>query len=124
VTSLESILTEARAKIFWGEEPKSVQGLLVASGVANEAQAKALVGEYVRERNKSARAEGLKRIIIGGVMIAISGLLLWGYFLLRIPHYIGHKAAYLFAVPAVLGLAKLSKGITQLINPALKRGAY
>jgi hypothetical protein len=67
----DKIISEARARIIWGESSSSVCDYLTSEGVsAVEAEAK--IKEFKLERSKEIRKIGLKNIFIGAVITGIS----------------------------------------------------
>jgi hypothetical protein len=68
-TEPNTILSEARAKIIWGESPSSVRDDLISHGLSS-AEADAKIKEFKVERNATIRKVGLKSTIIGAVLVA------------------------------------------------------
>jgi hypothetical protein len=61
---------EARAKIMWGDDPKKVASFLRSEGLSFE-EANSMVQELFVERAKTVRAEGFKKMIIGGALVLV-----------------------------------------------------
>jgi uncharacterized membrane protein HdeD (DUF308 family) len=55
---------EARAKISWGDPPKSVMGYLMVNGFSRD-EAMQLVNDMFAERAKTIRKNGIKKIFMG-----------------------------------------------------------
>jgi hypothetical protein len=110
----DNTISEARAKIIWGESSLSVRDFLVASGM-DSAGADKKVREFNLERNRELRKIGFRDILIGTVVIGIAG----------IPFYIEYHLNFFnrfiaVVFPAVLyGLWKLAIGTIYLVRPQL-----
>jgi hypothetical protein len=72
----KQLFFEARAKIIWGEPAAAVRSFLVASGIS-EAEAEARIKEFLIERNVEIRKIGLKKVLIGFAILAVSGFFLF-----------------------------------------------
>ena len=101
---------EARAKIWWGNEPAEVLSFLRVQGIAPN-EAKALVDSLVAERTSSIRKKGIKKIFqgLGCMLLPVVGLplLLGGYL-------------YFWAITvlfAIYGLVQFLKGLLMFIAP-------
>ena len=112
------ILTNARAKITWGDSAASVRDYLIDHGVS-AAEADAMIKQLVRERNADIRAIGIRRILIGAPLIFISILFIW--YLINDEQTIYHRTTYrgvgLFVLLGLYGLWKLIHGLIFLIRP-------
>lgn len=115
----ELIAVEARAKIMWGESPEKIRAYLMSKNVG-EKDAAALLDEIVSERAASIRADGLKKIWLGGVFVAAPIVY---YFVTHL--YVGYWSLKFFAaliVLAAVGIAKLTSGISMVLRPRAVRG--
>jgi hypothetical protein len=65
-------LSEARAKIIWGEPPAAVRDYLLQKGLSPEA-ADAKVREFVRERNAEIRLCAVQKILLGSALLIFAG---------------------------------------------------
>jgi hypothetical protein len=78
----DAILTEARARIAWGEDPTLVRRGLETHGMT-PAEAEGAVAEFVGVERQETRARG-KLQLRGGALLAFAGLcvsLYYGYFI-------------------------------------------
>ena len=73
----ETIATEARAKIVWGEPAQQVIEFLLTKEVS-QPEARAFVEQLVSERSLEIRREGVRRIWTGAALT----LLPVGYYLI------------------------------------------
>ena len=115
----EQLITEARAKIIWGEDAKSVHDYLTSKGMPGP-EADEQIKAFNQERYQEIRKMGVKNTLIGAVLTAVSGSLI--YLLLATPE--GHqwstssgKALGVLMLGAGYGFWKLTKGITYLVRP-------
>ena len=115
----ETVMTEARARIIWGESSRSVRDFLVSNGIS-DAEADAKIREFSLERNAEIRGLGLRSILVGTGLIGAAGVMFWirvwliNYGIL----YIG--LAKYYAVVGVMGLYgiwRLAKGIFYFVRP-------
>jgi hypothetical protein len=68
--SREQVEHEARAKIFWGDEPETVVRFLMLNKIDPE-EASEIVEDLVRERIANVRGIGVKKIVVGTGMIIV-----------------------------------------------------
>lgn len=111
-----SILTEARAKIIWGEPASSVRSFLVSNGMS-DADTDAKIKEFVEERNVVIRKIGIKNILIGLLLLVASGI---GFYSVtqHVPTtYYQAKGFAVIVIAAFYGLWKLINGIFRLVRP-------
>jgi hypothetical protein len=112
----DKCMTQARARIIWGEASSSVREFMVSNGIS-VAVADAELGEFEAERSRELRRIGLGNVLIGIVLTGAAGFTL--YLALPIASAlsgtIGALAIVLLA--GVYGLSKLVKGITYLVRP-------
>lgn len=115
----EPIAIEARAKIMWGESPEKVRDYLMSKSVG-EKDAALLLEEVIAERAASIRSDGLKKIWHGSAFVAAP----IAYYV--VTHlWIGYWSLKFFAgliVLAVIGLAKLTSGISMVLKPRAVHG--
>jgi hypothetical protein len=114
--NLEGSIVEARARIMWGESSSSVHEFLTSNGIsAGDADAK--IKELLIERNAEIRRLGIRRILIGSVLIGAPGILLYALFAhSNVGIGVGRTCAFLI-LAALYGLWKLADGIFFLIRP-------
>lgn len=109
---------EARAKISWGDSPKSVTTYLMMQGFSAQ-DATDMVQDMYAERTKTIRANGIRKIFIGCGLICVpiaAGL----YFL-----SVGYVPLKLFAVTIMVGLYGcwlVFKGIFMVAAPKMESG--
>jgi zinc transporter ZupT len=72
----DNIITEARARIVWGEASSSVRDFLIANGVP-VLETGARLEEFQRERRRELRRIGLRNVLIGVVLAAAAGVALY-----------------------------------------------
>ena len=61
---------EARAKIFWGDEPQAVFTYLLGQGISYE-EAQTLVDSMLEERVLALRGIGFRKILKGAALMAV-----------------------------------------------------
>jgi|ERR1017187_840490 hypothetical protein len=115
----EKLITEARAKIIWGEPAESVRDFLTSNGMAGP-EADEQIKAFNLERNREIRKMGIKDTLIGAVLTGISGGLI--YFMLtrsEMPHFTTRagKGLGVLMLGAGYGLWKLVNGIVYLVRP-------
>ena len=122
-TEPNSILSEARARIIWGESASSIRDFLTSHGVS-ETDADAKLKEFKAERNATLRRLDIKNTIIGGVILSASVILLCVAF--RHPNMVRTSGTSIKRVGANLGMLifcifyglwKLVNGIIYLVRP-------
>jgi hypothetical protein len=114
--SQEKIMTEARARIIWGDSAASVREYLVSNGISN-AVADAKLAEFNLERNHELRRMGFRNLVVGLLLTGASGVTLW----IAMPHGaatsgIVRSLAFVL-MSGCYGLWKLWTGIVYLILP-------
>ena len=111
-------LSEARAKIIWGEPPSAVRDYLLQKGLS-PAEADAKVGEFVRERNAEIRLCAIQKILLGVVLLLFAGGC--AYFLCTVRRLSalmsGGKDFGMILLAGFYGLWKLVDGIIYFIRP-------
>ena len=115
----EKLITEARAKIIWGEDAESVREYLASNGMPGP-EADEQIKAFNHERNLEIRKKGIKDTLIGAVLTGVCGGLI--YFMLtasEIPHSStsSGKALGALMLGAGYGLWKLVNGIIYLVRP-------
>jgi hypothetical protein len=122
VEKVDNILTEARARIIWGESCESVLDFLTTNGFSAD-DARAHVGRFHAERTAEVRKIALRNVLVGG---GLSGAMVLMFFLVfKHPdnlgtHVAGHiagKGIAVFVVGGVYGFWKLIDGLIDLIRP-------
>jgi hypothetical protein len=117
-TEPNTILSEARAKIIWGEPPSSVRDYLVSHGLSS-AEADAKIKEFNVERNATIRKVGLKNTIMGAALVLVTGWICYVY--CKNPKFDWNRYALRNIATIVLvglyGCWKLINGIIYLVWP-------
>jgi hypothetical protein len=116
----DDVITEARARITWGEPSSSVRCFLIASGIS-ETEANARIKELNLERNQEIRRIGIKDACIGAALIGGAAVLfcLW---LKGAHHGISNstragKGLGILILMGIYGISKLIKGLFHLFRP-------
>jgi uncharacterized membrane protein YbhN (UPF0104 family) len=109
-------ISEARARIIWGEPSSSVRDFLISNGIS-DLVADAKLKEFELERNRELRKIGLRNALIGILLTGAAGITLY----IALPHG-SVTSGFLQALAVVLmagvyGLLKLGKGVIYLICP-------
>lgn len=104
----EPLITDARAKIVWGEPVPAVMEFLQKKGVGRT-EAQALLAELVSERSREIRRIGLRKLWTGLPLILLP--LAYDFFI----RVTGHGRAKLYAVFFVAGAYGLFRAIDGLI---------
>ena len=115
----EKLITEARAKIIWGEDAESVRVFLTSNGMSGP-EADEQIKTFNRERSREIRKMGIKNTLIGAVLTSVSGT--WIYYLLTEPasDYWSNRSGRglgILMLGAGYGLWKLVNGIIYLLRP-------
>ncbi len=115
----EKLITEARAKIIWGEPAESVRYFLTSNGMSG-AEADEQIKAFNLERNREIRKKGIKYTLIGAALTGVSGGLI--YLLLAKSenyHWSSRSGRGLgvLMLAGGYGLWKLVNGIIYLVRP-------
>lgn len=114
-------ITEARARIIWGEPSSSVRDFLVSNGVTDTI-ADTKIREFIVERNAEIRRLGIRSILIGITLVVASGGLVayWmaTYGARIVVEWQFTRAAFIFlALIGLYGVWKLLRGVIRLVRP-------
>jgi hypothetical protein len=72
----DALISEARARVIWGEPACSVRSFLISKGFpATEAEAR--IEDWKDERKAELRNIGIRRMLIGGLLVLGAGTCLW-----------------------------------------------
>jgi hypothetical protein len=116
----DKLITEARARIIWGEELSSVRDFLISNGMP-EMDANTKIREFSLERNREIRGIGLKNTVVGVALILGAGIVICLFFNYGHSHRgTGSSYGIIIGSPVVAafyGLWKLMKGIIYLVRP-------
>jgi hypothetical protein len=128
----DTVLSEARARIIWGETPLTVREFLVARGVSR-AVAEAQVQEYVHERNREIRGIGMRSLLEGVLLTGVAGgVLYWistwvfppgGGRVYGLEGRVLSLGMIFLAAIGLYGLWKLAKGIVYVVRPQSEQGS-
>lgn len=117
-----SRLTEARARIIWGDPPNDVVQWLVSKG-DSPVSAEAAVRSWRRERADEIRRMGLRDLLLG-VPLAVAGTAGCVESLRPGLRYTdSHEIFAGAALMAVIGAWRVLKGIGRIIEGAAARGS-
>jgi len=121
----DKLISEARAKIIWGESSSSVRAYLITNAIS-ETDADAAIREFNQERNAEIRRRGIKNILIGLPLVVAAGIPLC--LIYRSPSdgsfKIGTgKLVGLLCLAGFYGLWKLVNGIFNLVRPQSEEGS-
>ena len=122
----DKIVSEARARIIWGESISSVRAFLVSNGIS-DADADARIQEFVLERNREIRSIGIRSVLVGVLLVGSAGGVLYGIGTWTLPpgaarvYGLGGRGiitgVVALAAIALYGLWRLVKGVLDLVRP-------
>src|SRR3981081_3486960 len=69
----DQAISEARARIIWGEAPSSVHDFLFSSGIESTV-ADTKLEEFGLERNRELRRIGIRSLLIGMLVTGMAGI--------------------------------------------------
>src|SRR2546422_156160 len=72
----DKVISDARARIIWGESFSSVRGFLISNGISDTV-ADVKIKEFVLERNREIRSIGVRSILVGGLLTGAAGSVLY-----------------------------------------------
>ena len=114
----EQVITEARARIIWGESALLVREFLVSNGLsATDADSK--IEGFCAERCLEIRRDGRRQTFIGATLIFLAGIMFYPcYSYFDSSTYLGGvRIIAVFAIVGLFGLWKLTKGVIYLARP-------
>ena len=120
----DTLITEARARIIWGESPSSVRDFLTTNGFS-PTEADVQIKNFRSERNAEIRKIGFRNALIGAALIAGAGIVLYLSFKYLSAHNTGYYGSQrgvggiigLSLIGVFYGLWKLVNGIVDLVRP-------
>jgi hypothetical protein len=117
----EQAISEARAKIIWGEPCSSVRGFLVSNGIPSDT-ADTKIRQFVAERSAEIRRLGMRSIFIGAtLLVASSGLVVYwaaAYGASILTGWQFTRAALtILVLIGLFGVWKLLRGVIYLVAP-------
>jgi hypothetical protein len=110
----DQAITEARARIIWGESPASVRDFLVSSGIESVV-ADTKLEEFSLERNRELRRIGIRSILIGMLVTGIAGIPIF----IALHLHTFNRALAVVMLGVLYGVWKLAIGSIYLICPQL-----
>ena len=119
--SADQVITEARARIIWGEPSSSVHDFLTSNGLS-DAVADAKLAEFVLERSRELKRIGLRDLFVGIVLAGASAVTF--YLTLSVAWLGGSwlnsssvKLDALLLLVGAYGLWKVGRGVIYLARP-------
>jgi hypothetical protein len=113
----DKLISEARARIIWGESASSVRDFLTSKGIPT-VEAEAKIKEFSLERSREIRKIGLRNILIGA---AITGISIIPLCIAAYPMDYGStvfkRGLVLAVIVALYGFWKLLIGTIYLVRP-------
>jgi hypothetical protein len=109
---------EARAKILWGDKPDEAIRFLMLKGFSRE-EASEKIHALIKERHRTIRAEGFRKIIIGSLTVvgsAVALLTMWKVGFIS-PFVLGGVG-----LACVGGLWMLMNGLFRFLAPGSQSG--
>jgi hypothetical protein len=120
--SPDKIISEARARVIWGEPSPTVRDFLISNGVsAGVAEVK--LKEFEVERSRELRKIGLRSVLIGGILAGAAGVTLYLAFATATPSSGIIRALAVVLLAGIYGLWKLVKGLVYLVRPQSEHGS-
>ena len=120
--SADKIISEARARVIWGEPSSTVRDFLISNGVS-AAAAEAKLKEFQVERSRELRKIGFRNVLIGGVLTGAAGVTLYLAFAIANASSGMIKALAVVLLAGMYGLWKLVKGLVYLVRPQSEHGS-
>lgn len=112
----DKVISEARARIIWGESSLSVREFLVSNGVS-DLVADAKLKEFELERSRELRGIGRRDVLIGIVLTGAAGITLY----IALPAASATsgiiQALAVVLLAGLYGLWKLVRGVVYLVRP-------
>jgi hypothetical protein len=114
--STDKLISEARARIIWGEPSSAVRDFLIANGVS-DLVADAKLKEFEVERTREIRKIGVRNVLIGGLLTGAAGLTLYLASPIAAARSGLIKALAVVLLAGLYGIWKLVKGAVYLVRP-------
>lgn len=113
--NVDKLISEARARIIWGEPSLTVRDFLISNGVS-DLVADAELKKFMLERNQEIRRIGVRNVLIGGLLTGAAAITL--YIASPLASASGlMKALALVLLAGLYGFWKLLKGAVYLVRP-------
>lgn len=114
--SADKTISEARARIIWGEPSSSVRDFLTANGVS-DLDADARLREFELERRKELRRIGRRNVAVGVVLTGAAGITLYMVSPMGAATSGIIRALAVVLLGGLYGLWKMIKGAVLLVRP-------
>jgi len=115
----DKVETEARAKTYWGDSREEVTKFLMMNRFS-AAEATEIAAEMFAERAATIRGAGLKKIVMGSLMVLFP-IVSWIFFIAVI-HLIFIKIWALTLMVGLYGMYCLIKGLIMFFSPGSEPG--
>ena len=115
----DKVETEARAKTYWGDSREEVTKFLMMNRFS-AAEATEIAAEMFAERAATIRGAGLKKIVMGSLMVLFP-IVSWIFFIAVI-HLIFIKIWALTLMVGLYGMYCLIKGLIMFLSPGSEPG--
>lgn len=114
----EQAITEARARIIWGESALLVREFLVSNGLS-AADADSKIEAFCAERILEIRTVGRRRTLIGAVILLIGGVAIYPCYKFADASTClgGIRIILLLALIGLVGFCKVISGVICLARP-------
>jgi hypothetical protein len=116
---LDKAEKEARGKIMWGDSPEQVIAALTVQGLSRP-EATELVMKIFRERTAIVRSNGIKKIIVGLVLMAVP---VAAYFLFKAAGRFSIRRSVICYGIGIYGGYLFVSGILNIVAPKAEQGA-
>lgn len=113
----QALIQDAESRIIWGEAPEDVKSYLRENGDLGDAQIEGLIKSFIADRNAHARAEAVKKIVVGSLLLSVPVAYLAFSFLIGV---VATKILALTCIPGIYGLIKFSDGLILILRPSSK----
>ena len=120
--SADKIISEARARVIWGEPSLTVSDFLISNGVS-AVVAEAKLKEFQFERSRELRKIGFRNVLIGGILAGAAGVTLYLAFAIANAGSGIIRALAVVLLAGFYGLWKLVKGLVYLVRPQSEHGS-
>ena len=112
----DKFISEARARIIWGEPSSSVRDFLISNGVP-DLVTDAKLKEFEVERSRELKRIGLRNVLIGIVLTGAAGITLSMTFPIASATSGSIKVLAVVLLAGLYGLWKLMNGAVYLLRP-------
>lgn len=116
----DKVITEARARVIWGESLAEVHEFLITNGVSAEDAQRWLRG-FESERNRELRRIGLRNTVVGALLTGSAGVTLYFAWTVASATLGIVKVLAVVLLAGLYGLWLLVKGIVYLVRPQMEQ---